>query len=322
MDWLTIFLPGLSEPVEICFDPEGVAHARARTPAGAFHAQGYLHARDRLWQMDYDRHRAYGRWAEWVGAAGVAQDRLMRRLRLGPTSRADYDHLKPETRAMLDAFSDGVNGFLASAGSLPPEYQLLGVEPERWEPWDCLAVFKVRHVAMGLWETKLWRARLLRAVGPEAVAKLYRGNQPGERVMLPPDGTYSGRVGDALAELQTAMEALFWLQEADGGSNSWVVAGPLTRSGKPLLAGDPHRAPDVPSPYYPNHIACHAFDVTGLSFPGVPGFPHFGHNERVAWCITHTGADAQDLFVERFDPENPSRYLFQGQWREAEQHRE
>ncbi|MFZ5823817.1 MAG: penicillin acylase family protein [Bacillota bacterium] len=318
----TVFLRGLQEPVEIYYDPEGVAHVRARSTADAFFAQGYVHARDRLWQMDYDRRRAYGRWAEWVGPAGVAQDRLMRRLRLGTTSRHDYALLKPESRAMLDAYSAGVNAFLRSTDRLPVEYRLLQTTPEPWEPWDSLAVFKVRHVAMGVWEVKLWRGRLLQAVGPETVARLYRGTQPGERVMLPPGGTYSGRASDALAELQAALEALGWLREDEGGSNSWVVAGERTASGKPLLAGDPHRAPDVPGPYLPNHLACEAFDVTGLSFAGVPGFPHFGHNDRVAWCITHTGGDAQDLFVERFDPQNPARYLYKGQWREAQRYEE
>ncbi len=294
-------LPGLTEPVTILRDADGVAHIRTQTVDGAFYAQGYVHAQDRLWQMDYDRHRAYGRWAEWVGPAGAGQDRLMRRMRLGATARSDYAHLKPETRAMLDAFAAGVNGFLASTDRLPVEYRLLGVTPEPWQPWDGLAIFKVRHVAMGVWEPKLWRARLLQAVGPEVVAKLYPGTQPGERLILPPGTVYSGLTAEALAELQASLEALSWLKEDDGGSNSWVVAGTRTASGRPLLAGDPHRAADVPGAYYPNHMACDAFDATGLSFPGVPGFPHFGHNDRVAWCITHTGADTQDLYIERFE---------------------
>ncbi|MFZ5817481.1 MAG: penicillin acylase family protein [Bacillota bacterium] len=314
----TVRLPGLEAPVEVWRDPEGVAHIRARSPGDAFFAQGYAQAQDRLWQMDYDRRRAYGRWAEWVGPAGLAQDRLMRRLRLGATARPDYQQLRPESRAMLESFAAGVNAFLASTDRLPAEYRLLGAEPERWEPWDSLAIFKVRHVAMGVWEVKLWRARLLKAVGPEAVARLYPSTQPGELLILPPGATYSGPVGDALAELQQALEGLSWLREEEGGSNSWVAAGSRTASGKPLLAGDPHRAADLPGPYYPNHLACDAFDVTGLSFPGVPGFPHFDHNQRVAWSITHTGADTQDLFIERFDPADPSRYRFRGAWREAE----
>ena len=96
------------------------------------------------------------------------------------------------------------------------------------------------------------------------------------------------------------------------------LAGPRTASGKPLLAGDSHRALDTPNVYYQCHLACPDFDVVGLAIPGVPGFPHFGHNDRVAWCITHTSADYQDLYIERFQSDNPQYYLNQGQWRRAE----
>ena len=110
---------------------------------------------------------------------------------------------------------------------------------------------------------------------------------------------------DGIDELSRNMEAIRWLQdEPDSGSNNWVVHGSRTALGKPLLAGDCHRPLDTPNCYYQNHVACPEFDVIGLSFPGVPGFPHFGHNARVAWCVTHAQADYQDLYVERFSSEN------------------
>ncbi|MES4787325.1 MAG: penicillin acylase family protein, partial [Nitrospiraceae bacterium] len=112
-------------------------------------------------------------------------------------------------------------------------------------------------------------------------------------------------------------EAARLLPDGDG-SNNWVVDGTKTKSGKPLLAGDPHRAIDVPNVYYQNHLTSDAFDVIGASFPGVPAFSHFGHNRRVAWAVTHAGADYQDLYIERFDPNDPTRYAFQGEWRTAE----
>src|SRR5690606_30137741 len=116
--------------------------------------------------------------------------------------------------------------------------------------------------------------------------------------------------------------ALAELFDVEGGSNNWAVHGSRTASGSPLMAGDPHRALDVPNVYYQNHVTCPDFDVIGMSFAGVPGFPHFGHNDRVAWCITHAAADYQDLFVEKFDRENPTRYEFQGEMRDARQRTE
>ena len=113
----------------------------------------------------------------------------------------------------------------------------------------------------------------------------------------------TGPIEDGLDELSLGAQALNWLGETESGSNNWVLAGSRTASGKPLLAGDPHRAPEVPNVYYQSHLACPEFDAIGLSFPGVPGFPHFGHNQHVAWCVTHANADYQDLFVERFSSE-------------------
>jgi penicillin amidase len=190
---------------------------------------------------------------------------------------------------------------------------------ESWQPWDCLAVFKVRHILMGLFEGKLWRTRLVQALGAEKAASLLRGYQPGHLVIAPPGAEYDGAFLDGLHELQQHLAALDWLRDApEAGSNNWAVAGSRTASGKPLLAGDPHRPLDTPNVYYQNHIACPAFDVVGLSFPGCPGFPHFGHNAHVAWCVTHAGADYQDLYLERFRTDGFVQYEFQGTWQRAE----
>ena len=113
--------------------------------------------------------------------------------------------------------------------------------------------------------------------------------------------TYTGPELDALESLKSAIESIAWMQEdPEAGSNSWALHGTNTTSGMPLLAGDPHRGLDTPNCYYQNQITCPDFDVVGLSFPGCPGFPHFGHNEKVAWCVTHAMADYQDLYIEKF----------------------
>lgn len=315
-------LRGLSGSVDVWRDPEGTPHARAGSVHDAFFAQGFVHAQDRLWHMEYDRRRASGRWAELVGEAGVPQDALARRLGLDRSARLDYETAAPETRAMLDAYAAGVNAFLTTTTTWPIELQLLDLRPEPWAPSDSLAVFKVRHVEMGPWQMKLWRARLVRHLGSRLASYLSPGISPSPMLIIPPGVEYRGpasAVPGTLIEHDAVLAGLpGWL----GGSNNWVVAGSRTASGRPLLAGDPHRPLDTPNCYYQNHLACPDFDAIGLSFPGVPGLSHFGHNRHVAWCVTHAMADYQDVFVERFDPTDPTRYEFRGEWRHAEVRRE
>jgi penicillin amidase len=319
----TLRLRGLERPVQVYRDRLGIPHIRAHSAHDAFLTQGFVHAQDRLWQMDYDRRRAYGRAAEYLGASAMRPDQLLRRLGLEASARADYDAVSPETRAMLEAYAAGVNAFLRTTRQLPIEYRLLDASPEPWQPWDAGAVFKVRHVFTGgVWQAKLWRARLLRHLGPELTAKLYAETSSGQPLIIPPGVDYHGPALDGLEALRAGEPLISLVQELDGGSNSWAVAGQRAAGGRPLLAGDPHRALDTPNVFYQNHLMCPDFDAVGLSFPGVPGLPHFGHNRAVAWCVTTAMADSHDLYIERFDPGHPWLYEFNGRWLPAERRRE
>jgi penicillin amidase len=313
-----IEVAGLNAPVRIYRDVYGIPHAQATTMEDAFFAQGFFTAQDRLWHMDYDRHRAYGRWAELAGPIGLEQDRFMRRMRLEASARADYALVNSEARAMLDAYAAGVNAFEEKSEQLPVEYRLLETTPEPWQPWDGLAVFKVRHILMGTFEGKAWRHKLLGQLGPRRTARLHPGYQPGHLQILPPGAEFIGEATGALEELERGAALADRLKEMEQGSNNWSLSGQLTESGKPLLAGDPHRGLDTPNVYYQNHVACDAFDVVGNSFAGVPGFPHFGHNQWVAWCVTHTSADYQDLYIERFNDADASLYQRQDDWYNAD----
>jgi penicillin G amidase len=315
-------IPGLKGRVDAWRDAQGIPHVKAQSTHDAFLAQGFVHAQDRLWQMEYDRRRAYGRWAECAGREALAQDVQMRRFRLEVSARADLEAASAETRAILEAYAAGVNAFMATTRALPVEFRIAGIEPEPWRAWDGAAVYKVRHVLMGPWQAKAWRARLVRHLGGARAAELCPGTQPNPMLIVPPGAEWSGPATSGLEVLTEAEAILAALPEWENGSNNWAVAGARTASGKPLVAGDPHRPLDVPNVYYQNHVACPEFDVIGLSFPGVPGFPHFGHNARVAWCVTHTSADYQDLYIERFQPGDASRYEFKGEWREAQTTRE
>lgn len=311
-------LKGLHGQVKVYRDEYGIPRIKALSEIDAFFAQGFVTAQDRLWHMEYDRRRGSGRWAEAVGQQAVAQDTLMRRFRLEASAKADYGIMDSHTKEIFDAYAAGVNAFIKSGDSLPIEYRITGLEPEPWQPWDGLIAYKVRHIFMGVFESKVWRARMVREMGPEAAGKLFPGFEPGHLMILPPGATSPGPLDDGLKELTEGAAGLNYLSEMDSGSNSWLLCGAETATGKPILAGDSHRALDTPSSYYQNQVACPEFDVVGLSFPGVPGFPHFGHNGRVSWSVTHTAADYQDLYVERFKDGEPTKYLYQDQWLDAE----
>ena len=313
----TLSLPGLGAPAEVIRDEWGIPHLRAASPRDAFFVQGFVHAQDRLFQMELNRRRALGRAAEWLGPSAFAGDALARRLGVEGASRRDAAALGEEAKAMLAAYVAGVNAFLASGAPLPVEYALLEAEAEPWEAWHCIAVMRRLGLLMGSVWFKLWRAAALPVAG-EAVTSLRYDDGGGDR-LIAPAGEEAQRWRAALAELAPSAAALLEAAQPDatgGGSNNWVVGPALSPTGRPVLAGDPHRVFEVPGMYAQGRLACPDWDVIGLTVPGVPGFPHFAQNGRVAWCVTHTFADIHDLFLERFD-EGGTRALFRGEWEEA-----
>ncbi|HVR54522.1 MAG TPA: penicillin acylase family protein [Pseudorhodoferax sp.] len=302
-------LAGLQAPVELWRDELGVPHLRAQGADDAFFALGHVHASDRLWQMDAIRRRACGRYAEWMGPAAVPMDMLARRLGLAACSQRDVAAADAGAREMLAAYTAGVNAFMRT-GPLPPEYALLGETPEPWEDWHCLAVLRQNSLLLNSVYPKLWRAIALPVVGAEAIARLRMDDGGTEQVCIPL-GDAAQRLAPDLAALADAIAAFVARSDteaAGGGSNNWALHGSRTASGRPLLAGDPHRLLDMPNMYLQCHVACDEFDVIGLCSAGTPGFPHFGHNADVAWCVTVAFVDTADVFVERFEA-GGTRYL-------------
>jgi len=294
-------LRGLDGPVEVLRDRSGVPHCWALSEHDAFFAQGFVHAADRLWQMDYDRRRGLGRAAEVVGPAGLTGDTLSRRMDLAGGVQRDLARLSVAARDMLSAYTAGVNALMGQRRGQPPaEYALAGLAsaaaaPEPWEPWHCLLVYRIRHLTMGSAAAKLWRAVVAQTLGPAAARAMASGRAGWQLACVPPGERCEGAVPA-------------WAGLDSSGSNNWALAGSRTASGLPLLAGDPHRALEMPNVYVQGHIAGPTFDVLGIAIPGVPGFPHFGHNDRVAWCITHAMADDQDLYhFPAGAPDGPAR---------------
>jgi len=332
-----IVAPGLSAPVEVIRDRWGVPNLYAANEHDLFFAQGYVHAQDRLWQMEFNRRLGAGQVSSLFGRATLATDRSLRALRIRSAAEADWKVLAPATRAVLQAYADGVNAFISShRDRLPVEFTVLGVRPEPWTPVDSIAWSKMIAFSLGQNQTQeLMRTRLAAKVGTDGVRQLmppFPGQDQQPVIVSPEAGDYGGNTGgnaggntggnaEASAR-RAALEkagSLFadLLSEAvvGVGSNNWVVHGSRTATGKPMLANDTHLELNMPSVWYENGLHAGRFEVTGFSFPGLP-MVLIGHNKRIAWGISSMCGDAQDFFVEQLNDRRQVRAG--GEWRDAQ----
>jgi penicillin amidase len=347
-----IQVAGLSAPVEVLRDARGVPHLRASSLRDLFFAQGYVTAQDRLWQMDLSRRLAEGELSEVFGERTLRLDLENRTLGLRQVSQRALAELSPEARAPLTAYANGVNAFIAShRHRLPIEFLLLNYQPRPWGESDSLGVaLNLLKTLNTTWRTDLMRERIRAKLGSELSADLFPDHSPldepvaevgatGTAMKLAPllgggggqgvvDGTQRGQPppypllqqGGELFEVDPTLAALVSSgdnSDAGLGSNNWVVSGAHTQSGKPLMANDPHLDHSVPSVWYMIHLKAPGLNVTGVSLPGLP-LVTIGHNEKVAWGMTNTGPDVQDLYAESFDSGAPNRYLHNGTWVDAE----
>lgn len=300
---------GLTEPVEITRDAFGVPHIRATSIADAVFAQGFVHAQDRLWQMELNRLVGAGRMAELFGRRALAVDRFQRRFGAARAARTDLGVLSDEERAVLDAYCAGVNAAIAERGwRLPLEFWLSWHKPAPWQPIDCLTwIYVMASDLCSNWEQELLRGRLLAAVGPERAAELHLVEQEAVAT-LPPGG--KATLYEGLADLYR--EARLYLPNGGlpGGSNAWVVAGRKSKSGRPLVASDPHLVGRLPSVWHEAHLEAPGLKVFGASLPGVP-LVIIGHSDQVAWGVTNSFADVEDLYLEELDGD---RYRIGSSW--------
>ncbi|MBI1943691.1 MAG: penicillin acylase family protein [Betaproteobacteria bacterium] len=303
-------LAGLAAPVEVLRDRYGIPHIFAASLEDASFALGYVHAQDRLWQMEVNRRLGAGRLAEVVGAGALETDRFLRTLGVRRAAEANLKSLDAETLRLLEAYAAGVNAFLASDPVLPPEFWLTGARPEPWTPVDSVAWTKMMAWDLGgNWKNELLRMRLASALPLERIHQFvapYPGEAPPQIVDL--KELYGTLERDAvrLAEFAPDNEGL--------GSNNWVLSGARTASGKPLLANDPHLGLTAPPVWYFAHLAAPGVNVIGATLPGVPAVV-LGRNDRIAWGFTNTGPDVQDLYIEKLDaaggylaPEGPRAF--------------
>lgn len=299
----------LASPVEILRDRHAVAHIRAATRNDSAFGLGYAHAQDRLWQMEVQRRIASGRLAEIFGAPGLTTDKFIRTLGIRRKAVAAFGFLKPETQAYLQAYSDGINAFLADhSGPLPPEFLIFGVTPEAWTPADSLGWLKMMAWDLsGNWGSELARLGLSRRLSKQQIDEFFPP-YPGDGPVALADMTTLYRQVAMGLDIDAVQAALPPPPPEGIGSNNWVVHGKRTVTGLPLLANDPHLGLTSPAIWYFAHLTTQNGGMIGATLPGVPGIV-LGHNGRVAWGFTNTGPDTQDIYIEKIDPADASRYV-------------
>ena len=323
-------IDGLSAPVTVLRDANGIPQLYADTAEDLFRAQGYVQAQDRFWEMDVRRHLTAGRLSEMFGADQVETDAFLRTLGWHDVAQQEWDEqLSNETKDYLQAYTDGVNAYLDShsGAELSVEYAALGFvndySPEHWSPVDSVAWLKAMAWDLrGNMQDEIDRALMAQRLSPEEIEELYPAypydrNDPiiteqgdGTGYIPPADAdpalqgasTQLGSLSEILDELPTLLGP-----EGSGiGSNSWVVSGRYTTTGMPLLANDPHLAPSLPGIWYQMGLHCNElsercpFDVAGFTFSGMPGVI-IGHNQSIAWGMTNLGADVTDLRLEKLE---------------------
>ncbi|MEZ5115328.1 MAG: penicillin acylase family protein [Candidatus Nanopelagicales bacterium] len=345
----TIDVPGLSASVEVVRDSRGVPDIYADTPADLFFAQGYVHAQDRFWEMDFRRHITSGRLSEMFGKSQVDTDAFIRTLGWRRVAEQEYGMLSERSRATLQSYADGVNAYLKdhAGATLSLEYVILGLNNssytvEPWDPVDSVAWLKALAWDLhGNEDDEVDRVLTSSVVGIDRTEQLYPPypydtHQPIVTSGAVVDGAFDPGAtatqtdtaalripADAIPVLQRVSEATSLLDDVLGprgegiGSNSWVISGDLTDTGKPLLANDPHLAPMMPSLWYQAGLHCRnvsadcPFEVSGWTMAVMPGV-FIGHNQDIAWGFTNLGPDVSDLVLEKVEGDT---YLVDGEQR-------
>jgi len=317
----TLRVNGLKADVRVYRDSWGIPYIYAKNNHDLFFAQGYVHAQDRLWQMDFHRRIGQGRLSEIFGKSTIKTDRFLRTIGLARAAQADQQVLDADTLAVLKAYADGVNAFISThQGSLPLEFTILGYKPEPWKPVDTLVWGKVMAWDLGgNWDSELLRARLVQKIGQNSLDVLYPGYPQAGPFIVPPEARNYAFLGqprlDSVAQALSVAQRIPFGANNGLGSNNWVIDGSKSATGKPMLANDPHLGIQMPSIWYEMGLHGGDYDVVGATFPGAPGVV-IGHNAQISWGVTNLGPDVQDIYLEKVNPDNPNQYKVAGQWQD------
>lgn len=306
----SLTLPGLVSSVEVLRDQWGIPHIFASNLHDLFFAQGFVHAQDRLWQMELNRRIAQGRLSELFGEIALDTDRATRTFGFNRLGATDWQNANQEIKDVISAYAEGINAFLKDPSSkLPIEFSLLRHQPEPWQPQDTTAFARVMIWQLShAWYSEIVRAQVIQTVGEEHAAEL-EIHYPPENPITLPSGIEFNRL-DLQGMLQKTQGPFL---QRGMGSNAWAISGSKSITGKPILCNDMHLALGIPCLWYENHLVADNINIFGVSLPGVP-LVLVGHNDHIAWGMTLAFTDCEDLFVEQLDTQNPTRYLFKDKW--------
>lgn len=301
----TVVLPALERDVRIVWDALGIPHIFAASEHDLLFAQGWVHAQDRLWQLELFRRVAEGRLAEALGEELLETDRFLRAIGVWRAAGEAEERLPVDVRVRLEAYVAGVNAFMQQrGGALPPEFLLLRLEPEPWTVRHALAIEKLMAWDLSAYVFEIDLARAVARLGGERARWLAPDYPEWGATILHSDAAVPPAIPERARVLLEGMSIRM-------ASNAWVIGGGRTVSGKPILANDMHLPLRAPGIWYLVALHGGGYDIAGMSIPGSP-FVAAGHNRAVAWGFTNAMTDDVDFFVERIDPADSTRYLTPG----------
>ena len=304
-------VPGLEKQVEILRDRWGVPHIYASTAHDLFFAQGYITAKDRLFQIDLWRRVGTGKLAEVMGPAAVERDKLARVVAFRGDWNAEWAAYGPDTKAIATAFTDGINAYIKGlGGKWPTEFQIAGYAPGLWAPEDCVSRIAGLLMVHNL-TSEVSHAEDIRRLGLGQARKLIR-LEPAVSLEVPRGLDLADITDDVLRTYREAIGPVRLASQQ--GSNNWVVDGTMTATGRPMLANDPHRPVLLPSLRKTVHLVGPGWDAIGSGEPGLPGIA-LGHNRNIAFGFTISAIDLEDLYVETVNPANAGEYRYRGAWK-------
>jgi len=306
---------GLREPVEILRDKWGVPHIYAKNTSDLFFAQGWMAAKDRLFQIDLWRRAGTGKLSEVMGASEIGRDRIARLVRYRGDWAKEWESYSPDAREIVAAFVNGINAYIRSLnGKRPLEFRIAGYDPAPWTPEDVVSRVAGLGMTSNLIE-EIQRSLEIAEFSAASVEK-YMPPNPFVHLSVPPGVDIRAINADIVKDYEAATSGTRF-----SGSNNWVIDGSMSATGKPLLASDPHRGITLPSLRKTVHLVAPGWNAIGAGEPALPGIA-LGHNESVGWGLTIVGTDQQDLFIEKINPSNTNQYLYKGKWKPVEVERQ
>jgi len=319
--------PNLTGKVEVYIDERLVPHIFAGQDVDAAFVQGFLHAKFRLWQMEFQTHAAAGRLSEIVGDIAVKYDRTQRRMGMVSAAEASLQLMEedPLIKAIADAYTAGVNAYIETltTATLPIEYKLLGYKPEKWTNLKIALFYKAMTKDLAGYDEDFEFTNAYRLLGEEKFRILYPDVQDSLSPVIPKGTIYTASTiiptGPPTADsLYFHNRDSIWFTEQYkpnplNGSNNWAVSGSRTKSGKPILANDPHLGISLPSIWFEMQVTTPEYNSYGVGFPGIPGVI-IGFNDNVAFGFTNAGRDVKDYYEIRFKDNTKSQYWFNNEW--------